>query len=119
MKCEYLRKHGDNHMIISMNQIGNISSNFYKVDKNRLKRLPREILPSIIKNEQLKLENEDSLIKFINELRKEEEESIQSNSYVEFYEEIHFSCLLEDKLKEFTYRFDINKIAFRLWSMQQ
>ena len=105
-------------MIGDMKQIDIISSNFHKVDKNKLKLIPREILLSIIKNDHLKLKDEDSLLEFIMEFLNENVSSSESDSVrdVEFYEEIDFSCLSKDKLREFVYGFDINKLTFRLWS---
>ena len=45
-----------------------ISSHFYKIESNKLMTLPKSILYSIISNPKLIINNEDSLLEFINQL---------------------------------------------------
>lgn len=80
-----------------------ISSHFYQIDKKKLLNLPRPIIFSIISNEHLKIENEDSLLDFIQEIfskSNEDEENQSTNSYATFLEQISIEKLSDDKFRE-------------------
>ena len=88
-----------------------ISSNFYQIDKNKLKSLSKPILYKIISNEHLKIESEDSLFEFINEILEgfDDENNDEKLTIFDFYEQIEFVGLSEEKFKEFVVRFDPTK----------
>lgn len=85
-----------------------------EVDKNRLKFLPIEIVQSILSNEHLKVEDEDSVFEFIEEVKEahEKEEELKMN---EFYEEVEVEFLSKDKLREFLSKIEINEMTNRLF----
>ena len=71
--------------------IDQIASQFYKIDQKRLKNLPLQIVYDIISSEKLKLESEDSLLDFINELFSEKVEDDENElKLIDFYEHIEF-----------------------------
>lgn len=59
-----------------------ISSHFYQIDKKKLFNLPRPIIFSIISNEHLKTENEDSLLDFIQEIFSKSNEDEENQSKI-------------------------------------
>lgn len=95
------------------NIIDKISSQFYSIDKQKLKQIPKPILYSIICNSNLRLENEDSLLDFLNDYFSEEEEETE---YIYFYETIEYSMLSETKFEEFIDHFNSSSITHNLWS---
>lgn len=99
-----------------------ISSHFYSIDESKLLKLPKSVLHSIISNNNFKVENEDSLLNFINRVfsnnnksknKKEENENI---SIIEFYEEVEFSYLSRTKFQEFLKYFEFNDMTKKIWS---
>lgn len=95
------------------NIIDYISSHFYLIDHKKLKELPLEIIHSIIFNSNLRLESEESLFDFINELFEDDHDSTE---LVSFYETIEFSNLSECKFDEFYDSFDFNNMSCNLWN---
>lgn len=104
--------------------IDTISSNFYQIDQNKLKKLSTPILHAIISNEHLKIDNEDSLYEFIkeifNEKEKEKEKESESENESEltiydFYEGIEFVCLSDAKFKDFIESFDATRMTVSVW----
>lgn len=101
-----------------------ISSHFYLIDKKELINLPKPILYSIVSNQNLKIESEDSLLDFIYDIfpnqeyedEYEEEEEIDDNfSIVNFYEKVEFIGLSEGKFRYFLKYLDSNEITNELW----
>lgn len=98
--------------------IDTISSNFYQIDQNKLKKLSTPILHAIISNEHLKIDNEDSLYEFIKEIFNEKEKEKESESELtiyDFYEGIEFVCLSDDKFKDFIESFDATRMTASVW----
>lgn len=99
-----------------------IASHFFRIEKEKLLKLPKIIVYSILSNPQLKVANEDMLVDFIDELFSREnncEEKSTTTSKlnkVDFYELIEFTSLSENKFKEFLHKFDISELATPLWS---
>ena len=62
-----------------------ISKYFYAIDDSKLKQLPKTVLYSIICNQNLQIENEDSLFDFINEIFADKDEDLD---LISFYEQI-------------------------------
>lgn len=94
-----------------------IAGHFHSIDENKLMNLPKTILYSIISNHHFKIENEDSLLDFINKIynnndKNDEDEEI---SITEFYEKVEFLGLSENKFREFIKEFDINEMTITLW----
>lgn len=94
-----------------------ISSHFYSIDKSKLLRFKKSTLYSIISNENLKIENEDSLFELICQIFEEESEydSESSVSLVDFYEQVEFTNLSIEKLSQFVDTFNTNEISQNLW----
>ena len=70
-----------------------IASNFYSIDENKILSLPREIIHSIISNEYLVIESEDSLFEFIEKLFSEKD----NIEFISFLEHVEFERLSESK----------------------
>ena len=91
-----------------------ISSHFYCIDQNKILTLPNSIFYSIISNEKLKIESEDSLFEII-------EKKFQTNEkdeydVISFYEQINFEGLSENKFNEFIENFDTKQMSNKLWT---
>lgn len=102
------------------NSIKYIASHLYSIDKNKVIKLPKNVFYLIVKNKFLMIENEDSLLELINEFfdknTKLDKNDIEPKlSIIDFYEEIDFDFLSEDKFKEFIENFDPNEITTSLW----
>ncbi|KAK8845251.1 hypothetical protein M9Y10_021444 [Tritrichomonas musculus] len=96
--------------------IENISSNFCSIDQNKLLRLPKSVLYSILSNDHLKIQNEDSLFDFIKEIFLNDAEYSDELNIASFYELIEFANLSEKKFSEFLNDFDFNILTKNLWS---
>lgn len=90
--------------------IKNVSEHFSEIEKSELKYLKVEILERILREKKFQLEDEDSLLLFINELYKESEEYSILFEYVEFEE------LTENVLKEFIDTFSIENLNICIWN---
>lgn len=90
-----------------------ISSHFYSIEEERLKKLPKTVLYSIISNSNLKIKSEDWLFDFINQIFKEDASG--SISITEFYEQLNFLTLSEAKFEEFLQKFEVNQITTEIW----
>lgn len=85
-----------------------ISKNFYELEstkKDEIKKLPIEIIEEVVKNKDLKLNNEDQLLKFIIELTKENDENSILYDYVEFKQ------VSDDELINFMNNFSLDFIT--------
>lgn len=93
-----------------------ISKHFHSIDQNEFLKLSRKIQFSIISNPNLQIKNEDSLLDIIIQIisQKEEEEDSEIDDAL-FLEQIEFTSLSENKLREFLLNFDINSITNSLW----
>lgn len=103
-----------------------IASHFYQIDKNQIKSLPKSLLLKILSNTHLKIEDEDTLFEIIKEIfeerenenenkNKEEDEEEEELTIFDFYEQINFSGLSDEKFKEFLEIFDPTKMTNSLW----
>lgn len=90
-----------------------ISSNFNLIDKEKLNKLPRPIILSIISNDKLKLESEDSLLDFILQMENDDDDSIP---FVTFLEKINVKNLSEEKFREFIQNLNPSEMTNNLWS---
>ena len=94
-----------------------ISKHFYLIDKEKLFQLPKRVLYSIISNESLTIESEDSLFDFINQLfNNQEKEENPEIDFITFLEQIYFENLSEEKLSSFLDNFNPNDMTVALWS---
>lgn len=73
--------------------INYISSHFHSIDKAKLLSLPVDILEKIILNENLKLQNEDQLVDFIDEIETTEK------TICVFYEKSDMKALSKNRLE--------------------
>lgn len=86
------------------------STNFENISKDDLESLDVEILESIISNDQLKLKDESSLLKFILELY-----SKDKKKYSILFEYVIFKNVDENTLSEFINQFDIEGMNIEIW----
>lgn len=93
-----------------------ISSNFYQIEQEKLLNLSKSTILSIISNNHLLLNDEDSLFDFIEKLfpNNYENDSDEFNK-THFYEQINFSELSEDKYKDFFDNFNYNDMTGTIW----
>ena len=96
-----------------------ISSHFYSIDRDDLMNLPLPILYSIISNDHLVIESEDSLYDFVTDLFENEDlnDESSSNDYdiISFYGLIEFSELSEEKFNDFLTTFNPSEITNSIW----
>lgn len=95
-----------------------ISSHFYEIDRNKLFQLPKKILYEIISNNNLKIESEDSLFDFINELfheENEEQDEFETPMIILFFEQILIEFLSTEKLSLLLRRIKPSKVTNKLW----
>ena len=90
-----------------------ISSNFSEIlqsQSEKLMTLSMSTIESIIDSPNLQLENEDQLLKFINELYN------QLNEHSILYEYVYFSNVKCNTIEEFINFFDINDLNQSIWN---
>lgn len=107
------------------NSVRCVASNLHSIDENKILQLPKTVFYSIISNEELTIENEDKLYDLIESfLFRHEGETDETDetdgsksemNKIDFYEQIEFQFLSEDKFNEFIENFDINDITSDLW----
>lgn len=87
-----------------------LSEHFYEIDNNELKSLDYEILDQILRNDHLKLKNEDLLVELLIEKYKEDEK------YSSLFEYVIFNNISEENLSEFINVFNISDINSGIWN---
>lgn len=93
--------------------ISPISKKFNTIDHKKLHKLSKPFLFKIISNENLKIEDEDSLFDFIKDIfDKEDNEPL---TIIDFLEYIDFRNLSEEKFKEAILSIDPNQMTNQLW----
>lgn len=118
---DFLAKHMKFNNFDITSIIENISKNFYQISKERLNKLSRPNIYSIISNEHLTLENEDSLFDFIQYIFSNDEEDDNDEkksglmSKVKFLEQIDLCKLSESKFKEFLLTMKPTIFTNELW----
>ena len=91
-----------------------ISSNFYKIDSEKLLKLPKSVFYSIISNSNLKLECEDSLFDIIlNYFSNNDEKS----GFLDFLEKIEIKNLSDEKFYQMMVSIDPNEVTRGLWQL--
>lgn len=90
-----------------------ISKKFNSIDHKKLHKLSKPLLLKIISNENLKIEDEDSLFDFIKDIF--EQTNNESLTIIDFFEFIDFRNLSEEKFKEAIQCIDPNQITNQLW----
>ena len=86
-----------------------ISCHFYEIDHEKIKKLDKFIIEEIIKNKTLKLEDEDSLLKFIIEMYS------KSHEYSFLFEYVNFLNVSQKEIQHFYEIFDLNDINQQIW----
>ena len=93
-----------------------IASHFYIIDENKLVKLPKSTLYSIISNQNFKIKDEDSFLDFINTMFSTENDKNNENlTKIDFLEKIEFSGLSESKFQEFLKNFEFNEMTTEIW----
>lgn len=95
--------------------ISNLSKNFYSIEKEKLLKLPKDVLYSIISNKNLKLTNEDSLIDFISLIFENDDDTDDSINSISFLEQVDFTSLSKEKFVEVIELIEPNGITKTLW----
>lgn len=90
-------------------EIDFISSHFYEIDQNELKKFNIKILEMIINNEKLQLKDEDSLLKFVLDKYNEDEKFSPLFGYV------YFINVDDETFSEFIQNFDFNHLNHSIW----
>lgn len=85
------------------------SSHFEEIDKEKLKGLQIDIIEEIIKNDKLRLSDEDSLLNFILSIN----EDVQTKSNL--FEYVLIKNLSEEGLRKFVDHFDIEFFNGSIW----
>lgn len=93
------------------NELEFISSHFYEIDKEEVNKLDFNSLEFIINNEQLQIEDEDSLFEFILEKYK------QDKLYSHFFEFIIYSNVSVDNMKQFIKFFELEDMNYNIWKI--
>ena len=89
-----------------------ISPHFFELcekQKEKIGNLSLDTLMRIIQNDQLRLKNEDQLLKFINSLYS------KNSDYSILYETVLFSNVTSDTMREFVSLFNVNDISYGTW----
>lgn len=101
-----------------------IASNFYSIDQQKLLQFPKSTLYSIISNKNLKLDNEDSLLDFIDSIFKKNEEELNESKKEDqnddinitmFYEHVQFCMLDSWRFLNFLNNFRYYEMTNDLW----
>ena len=93
-----------------------ISKNFYLIEEEKLLKLSKRVLYSIISNESLTIESEDSLFNFINQLFNNNNEKNPEIDLITFLEQIYYENLSDQILSQFLDNFNPNEMTVALWS---
>lgn len=91
-------------------EIDFISSHFSEIEKEKILNLDIQLFERIIKSDKLKLEDEDSLIKIINELYSQNKRLSYLYSYV------NFLFVSQEELEQFHSIFDVNDMSCDVWN---
>ena len=95
-----------------------ISKHFYEIyetHKEEFETLLPTTIERIISNESLKIQNEDQLFNFINELCIRQKEN-ENENYSRFYSYVIFSNLSSESMQTFINNFDYNEIDHETWT---
>lgn len=92
-----------------------IANNFYSIDRNKLLALPKPVLYSMLSNDKLKIENEDSLYSFIHQIFSNNNNDENNVNIVQFYELVDFSSLSQKNFADFLEKFDPTSMSTLLW----
>lgn len=85
------------------------SSHFEEINKEEMKTLDQDVLEEIIKNQSLRLNDEDSLIEFVLELYEID------CKYSSLFEYVEFKNAKVDSLQKFIDIFDIEFLNSQIW----
>lgn len=88
-----------------------IAKHFESIDKSKLKRLDVEVLNKILSNENLRINDEDSLFQFIIEMYEED----QSKSPL--FENIIFSNISNESLELFINKIKLEDMSVDIWQL--
>lgn len=91
------------------NELNFISKHFTGLDHEKILKLSPSIIYEIIRNDQLKLEDEDSLIQLINKIY------LKNRKYSYFYSYVNFQYVSETEFENFSNIFDVNDINNEIW----
>ncbi|KAK8850239.1 hypothetical protein M9Y10_018364 [Tritrichomonas musculus] len=86
------------------------SEHFYELDKEKTMHLDLDILSEILFQDELKIEDEDTLLRFILEIYEKDKK------YAPLFEYIYFENVKDEALSEFFNEFDIEFLTNGTWS---
>lgn len=93
------------------NMVRGISSRFFELDAEVLRRLPIEMLDGIISDGSLCVESEDSLLDFIESVRRDD----STGEARVLYENVDLSALSSDRFKCFVENLEQEEVTANLW----
>lgn len=89
-----------------------ISFNFFKLNENQtnlVKKFSKNIIEKIINNPKLRIQSEDQILSFINDLYSKDQ------TFSELYNFVLFSNVTSSRIKEFLNIFDVDNITQDMW----
>lgn len=96
-----------------------ISVNFESFEREKLRGLPKPLIHSIISNEKLKIENEDSLVDFIRSIFVENSSNINNDDdefdFISFLELVQMGNLTDEKFCEVISGLNARDVSEGLW----
>ncbi|KAK8840841.1 hypothetical protein M9Y10_027668 [Tritrichomonas musculus] len=92
-----------------------ISRHFYSFTDEQLLQLSKPLLYTIISNENLKINSEDSLLDFIDKIFADQNEQEEKSDILSFYEKVNFLNLTDSKFQEFIKNFNASEMTNSFW----
>lgn len=111
----YYCSRSSNNLFDYKKTIESISGRLYSIDEEKLKKLPKPILYSILSSPHLRIKSEDWLFDFIQQIFNENESDSEIFNITSFYEQIDFLALSEAKFEEFLENFEFNEMTKTIW----
>ncbi|KAK8854333.1 hypothetical protein M9Y10_016893 [Tritrichomonas musculus] len=85
------------------------SSHFDQIDKSKMKKINIDMIEEILKNEELKLEDEDTLLNFVLDLYE------NNDQFSSLFEYVKFENVSEESLSNFIDKFDYQLMTAGVW----
>ncbi|KAK8898305.1 hypothetical protein M9Y10_000588 [Tritrichomonas musculus] len=91
------------------NLISFASNHFHELDKEKLQKLSKEQIEMILDRSELKIEDEDSLLRFILYLYQKD------HKYSPLFEYVYFENVNDDTLETFVDQFNVDDMTIGIW----
>lgn len=93
--------------------LNRLSNEFSTLEASQIKKLPKTVLYSILQNAKFESEDEDKLFDLVSAIESDDREERKAGASL--YEEIDFSKLSSEKVRQFLSEFDYNDMTGVLW----